>query len=416
MAKENWDDHDRSGRYTARDLAKNYLNSCVPNAILFTYGDNDTFPLWYVQEVEGFRTDVRVVNLSLLGTYWYIDQMKKKAYDSEPVPFSMASEKYEQGKRDVLPVLDRYKDPIVLKDVMDFIASEDPRAFIEAQDGEKMNYIPGQKIAIMIDSAKVVNSGQMRKDRIDSLESAIVFDLDRKYITKSDMMVLDLLANFNWDRPVYFASSVGTENYMNLQNYFQLEGFAFRLVPFKSIHQNEDIGYVNTDILYDNVMNRFVWGRMNEPDVLIETYNLRVLSLMNVRGVFIRLTNALLEENKKEKAIAVLDRMIQLTPHSQIPYDYTIIPAAEAYYILGQNDKANKIIETLSESYVSEIEYYMSLTGSYARFVSYDTKVAMSVMQELVSLTEKYNQKLFEKISVKFQSYVQKYMGSPQSK
>ncbi len=417
MAKENWDDHDRSGRYTARDLAKNYLNSCAKDAILFTYGDNDTFPLWYVQEVEGFRTDVRVVNLSLLGTDWYIDQMKKKAYDSDPVPFSYTSDKYEQGKRDVLPVLDRYKEVVSLKDVMDFVGSNDPRATVEAQDGTKMNYIPGQNVAILVDSLKIIKSGIVKREMLDSIVPAIVFNINKKYVTKSDMMVLDLIANFNWDRPIYFASSVGTENYMNLQNYFQLEGFAYRLVPFHTASVDGDFGYVNTDILYDNVMNKFVWGRMNEPDVLIEAYNLRVLSIMKVREVFVRLAGALMKENKNAKAIEVLDRMIKLTPHKQIPYDYTMVPIVEMYYKLGQNAKANQIIETLAKSYESDIEYYQSLKGKYAGYVAYDTKVAMSVMQELVSLTEKYKQdKLFESISTKFDSYLQKYMGSPQSK
>jgi len=417
MAKENWDDHDRSGRYTARDLAKNYLNSCAPNAILFTYGDNDTFPLWYVQEVEGFRTDIRVVNLSLLGTDWYIDQMKKKAYDSEPVPFSFSSDKYEQGIRDILPVMDRYKEVVLLKDVMDFVGSNDPRATVEAQDGTKMNYIPAKNVAIIVDSVKVRNSGLVKKELFDSIVPAIVFNIDKKYVTKSDMMVLDLLANFNWDRPIYFASSVGTENYMNLQNYFQLEGFAYRLVPFRTIPENEDFGYINTDILYDNVMNKFVWGRMYEPDVLIETYNLRVLSIMKVREVFVRLAHALINENRKEKAIEVLDRMIKITPHNQIPYDYTMIPAAESYYKLGQTEKANKIVSTMVNSYMADLEYYLNQKGDYALYVAYETKVAMSVMQELVTLTDTYKQdKLFENLSTKFEAYVQKYMGSQQSK
>jgi len=417
MAMQNWDDHDRSGRYTARDLAKNYLSSCAPNAILFTYGDNDTFPLWYAQEVEGFRTDIRVVNLSLLGTDWYINQMKKKAYESEPVPFSFTSEMYEQGTRDVLPVLDRSKEVVLLKDVMDFVASNDPRATVETQDGGKMNYIPAKNVAVLVDSLKVIKSGMVKKEMIDSIVPAIVFNIDKKYVTKSDMMVLDLIAHFNWDRPVYFASSVGTENYMNLQNYFQLEGFAYRLVPFRTAPENEDIGYVNTDILYDNMMNKFVWGRMYEPDVLIETHNLRVLSIMKVRETFLRLANALIKENKNEKAIEVLDRMIKVTPHAQVPYDYNMPPVAEAYYKLGQIDKANKIIETLATVYESNLDYYLSLKGNYSISASYDTKISMSVMQELVSLTEKYKQEeLFFKISRKFDVYVQNYMSKQPKK
>lgn len=417
MAKENWDDHDRSGRYTARDLAKNYLNSCAPNAILFTYGDNDTFPLWYVQEVEGFRTDVRVVNLSLLGTDWYIDQMKKKAYESAPVPFSFSSDKYEQGTRDILPVLDRYKETVMLKDVMDFVASDDERTKVEAQDGEKLDYIPAKNVAILVDSLEVIKSGMIKPEMQDSVLKAIGFSISKRYVTKSDMMVLDLVANFKWKRPVYFAASVGTENYMNLQDYFQLEGFAYRLVPFNTKNENGDIGYINTDILYDNLMNKFVWGRMNEPDVLIENYNIRVLSIMKVRDVFLRLAEALISEGKNQKAIEVLDRMIELTPNYQLAYDYFMVPVAETYYKLEQPDKAKAIIDQLTETYTDNLNYYLSLEGDYARSVAYETKVGMSVMQELVTLTEKYKQEeLYESITSKFNIFLEKYMGSTQSK
>ncbi len=417
MAKENWDDHDRSGRYTARDLAKNYLNSCAPNAILFTYGDNDTFPLWYVQEVEGFRTDVRVVNLSLLGTDWYIDQMKKRAYDSAPVPFSFTSDKYEQGTRDILPVIERSKDPVLLKDVMEFVASDDERTKVGTQGGEKMDYIPAKKVVIPVDSAKVVNLGIVKGKMIDSILPAIGFMIDKRYVTKSDMMVLDLLANFNWDRPVYFASSVGDENYMGLQNYFQLEGFAYRLVPFRTTNADGSAGYIDTDILYDNLMNKFTWGRMNEPDVLIENYNIRVLTIMKIRDVFYRLANALIKEGKNDKAEKVLDRIVELTPNEKLPYDYFMVPITEAYYKLNKTEKANALINQLADIYKDNLTYYLSLKGSYAGAVSYETKVGMSVMQELVKLTEEYKQdKLYEKLTAEFDILLQKYMGSQQSK
>ncbi len=417
MASENWDDHDRSGRYTARDLAKNYLNSCAPNAILFTYGDNDTFPLWYVQEVEGFRTDVRVVNLSLLGTDWYIDQMKKKAYDSEPVPFSFTSDKYEQGTRDYLPVLEKFKDPVLLKDVMEFVALDDEQSKVGIQGGESLNYIPAKKVVIPVDSLKAVNSGMVNNKMIDSILPAIGFVINKRYVTKSDMMVLDLVANFNWDRPIYFAASVGSDNYMGLQSYFQLEGFAYRLVPFRTINDDGNIGYVNTDILYDNLMNKFVWGRMNEPDVLIENYNIRVLGIMKIRDVFYRLADALIKEGKNEKAEKVLDKIVNLTPNNQLPYDYFMVPIAEGYYKLNKTEKANALIKEIADVYTGNLAYYLSLEDSYASAVAYETKVGMSVMKEIVELTENYKQEeLFETLTAEFDVLLQKYMGSEQSK
>ncbi|MEN8121180.1 MAG: DUF2723 domain-containing protein [Bacteroidota bacterium] len=417
MAKENWDDHDRSGRYTARDLASNYLNSCAPNAILFTYGDNDTFPLWYAQEVEGIRTDVRVVNLSLLGTDWYIYQMTKRAYDSAPVPFSFSRDQYRQGIRDLLPVVERIQRYVPLKDVMNFVGSDDAKTKVQANDGSEMNYLPAKLLQISVDSAKVMNNGLVGLQDTARLLKSIDFNLTKKYVTKSDMMVLDLLGNFNWDRPVYFASSVGTDNYMDLQEYFRLEGFAYRLMPYKTKNENGDIGDINTDILYDNLMNKFKWGRMNEPDVLIDHYNTRVLSIMKIRDVFARLAKELLSENKKEKAIEVLDRIVEITPHSTLSYDYFMVPIAELYYQANEIDKANKIVNKLAGIYEEDLNYYLSLKKPYSAAVGYETRVAMSVMQELVSLTETHKQdEIFERISENFDILFQKYIGSEQSK
>jgi MFS family permease len=417
MAKENWNDHDRSGRYTARDLAKNYLSSCAHDAILFTFGDNDTFPLWYVQEVEGFRTDIRVVNLSLLGTDWYINQMKKRAYDSDPVPFSYTSDKYIQGTRDIVPVVERSKEVFLLKQIMDFVGSDDQKTKVETQGGDFLNYVPATNVAIIVDSLKAIHSGLVKPELVDSMVKFVQFKITNQYLTKSNMMVLDLVANFNWDRPVYFALSVGKENYMNLQDYFRLEGFAYRLIPIKTVNPSGDVGYVDTDILYDNLMNKFVWGRMNEPDVLIDENVLRVISIMKIREVFYRLADALIVENKTDKALKVLDKMMILTPNSQIPYDYLMIPVAEAYYRTNHIEKANQIINIMADMYSDDLNYYLNFKGTNAALSAYESKVAMSILQELMNLTEKYKQeKQYKSLSAKFEALLQRYMSSPQSK
>ena len=411
MAKENWDDHDRSGRYTARDFAANYLNSCAPNAIIFTYGDNDTFPLWYAQEVEGIRTDVRVVNLSLLGTDWYIYQMTKRAYESAPVPFSMSRDKYRQGVRDYLPVLPKLNRYIDLKEVVKFIASDKKQSKVQLQDGSFMDYVPTELLYIPADSAKVVNNGTITPEEAKNLVDTIKFKLNKKYITKSDMMVLDLLGNFNWDRPIYFATSIGTDNFFGLQDYFRLEGFAYRLVPYKTKSKNGEIGDINTDILYENLMNKFKWGRMNQNDVLIDHYNQRVISIMQIRNVFARLASALLKENKKEKAIAVLDRIVELTPNNQLPYDYNMLPIAEAYYNAGEMEKANKLVKELARIYKHDLNYYLNLPPQFIGSVNYEIQIGMNVMQQLTGLTEKYHQEdLFEEISTDFDLLYQKYI------
>jgi len=417
LVSENWDDHDRSGRYTARDLAKNYLNSCAANSILFTYGDNDTFPLWYVQEVEGYRTDVRVVNLSLLGTDWYINQMKQRAYNSEPVRFSFTPDKYRQGTRDILPVLDRINKTVELKKVMDFVESDDDQTRVQASDGEFMNFIPVKSVVMPVNIKNAIKSGIVSIKDTAKFVHEINFSINKNYISKSDMMVLDLLANYNWDYPIYFAASVGTDNYLNLQDYFQLEGFAYKLVPLKTRNESGDIGNIDTDILYENVMNKFVWGRMNEDDVLIENYNKRVLSIMKVRDVFVRLANKLYEKGEKEKAVKVLDRIVELTPHKQIPYDYNMLPVAEAYYKNNKPEKANKIIKKLVDVYKDELNYYLKLDDKMAATVNYEIRISMSVIQELVNLTEVYKQdELNTEINTSFETLFQIYISKEQNK
>ncbi|MCD6367393.1 MAG: DUF2723 domain-containing protein, partial [Bacteroidales bacterium] len=250
MASENWDDHNRSNRYTARDIAYDYLNSCEPNAILFTNGDNDTFPTWYAQEVEGIRTDVRIVCLPYLTTEWYIDQMKRQAYESAPVPFSMTKEQYALGKRDYVPVYERLNKPVDLKEVIKFVASDNPKTKLETQGGENIDYFPAKNFVIPVDKEKVLSSGTVKQKDANKIVDNIQWKLKANYIGKSDMMILDLLANNDWERPIYFVS-VGSGNSTNLTDYFQLDGFAHRFVPIKTKFSYSSSGRIDTDILYD---------------------------------------------------------------------------------------------------------------------------------------------------------------------
>ncbi|MBE9511755.1 MAG: DUF2723 domain-containing protein, partial [Bacteroidetes bacterium] len=235
MAFENRDDHDRSGRYTARDFAGNYLNSCAPNAILFTNGDNDTFPLWYAQEVEGIRTDVRVVNLSYLGGDWYIDQMRAKAYESDPVPFSLKNEKYIQGTRDIVLFNEKIDGYYDLKELMDFVASDGRKTKTRSPfaRGELLDFFPTKKFLLKIDSANVMNTGTVPVRLAGNILKEMKWEYPSELVYKNDLLVLDLLANNNWNRPIYIAITVPGSAYMGLENYFQVEGLAYRIVPVK---------------------------------------------------------------------------------------------------------------------------------------------------------------------------------------
>lgn len=247
MGAEGWDDHNRSYRYTSRDFATDYLNSCAPNAIIFTNGDNDTFPLWYAQEVEGVRTDIRIVNLSLLNTDWYVDQMKRQAYNSPPVPFKLTRDKYIQGTRDYIPYAKGAsgEDPVVeLKDVFDFITSDDPRT--KHPRAPDLNYLPTKRVRISVDRNAVIKNGVVAAKDTAKIVNEIVWEIPKSYVMKADLMILDLLAHNDWTRPIYFAVTVGSDGYMGLENYFQLEGLSYRFVPIQTQNADGQIGRVGT--------------------------------------------------------------------------------------------------------------------------------------------------------------------------
>lgn len=413
MAKEGWDDHDRSHRYTARDFAHNYLNSCAPNAIIFTNGDNDTFPLWYAQEVEGIRTDIRVVNLSLFNTDWYIDQMIRKAYESDPIPYSLTHDKYVQGTRDVVYLMDdpRLKDFVNLKDIINFIASDDAKTKL-SQD-RSLDYSPTRNFRIPVDSAKVVELGIVKQKDASQILKNIDWRLNKSYVLKSELMVLDMLAHNDWKRPIYFAITVGQDSYLKLEDFFQLEGLAYRLVPIQTKNPDGQIGRIDTEIMYDNMMNNFKWGGINDERVYLDENNLRMT--MNLRNNFARLAEALINENKKDSALKVLDKCLEIMPNSTVPYNYFNIGIADGYYKLGNNEKANEIVNILVKSTEQELNYYISLDSKFTASVDYDLQRAMMVMRELARITEAYKQSdLSKSINESFTKYYSLYSNTPQ--
>jgi hypothetical protein len=392
MARENWDDHDRSGRYTTRDFAYNYLNSCAPNAILFTNGDNDTFPLWYAQEVEGIRTDVRVVNLMLLGMDWHIDQMKRKAYHSDTLPISLTHNKYINGTRDYVYVQETLKQTVDIKDIIDFISSDLPQAKIETSSGEKFNYIPTRNFRIRVDSAVVLKNGTVSAKDKDKIVPAIEWTYSRNSMSKSALIVLDILANNNWVRPIYFAS-LGHEGTLGLEDYMQLEGFAYRLVPIKSQSiGNYEAGRIASDLLYDNLMNKFRWDGLNDPKVYLDDFHVKTTSIIRIRTRFSQLAEELLAQRDTAKAIQVLDRCIELTPHEKIPYDHTIIQIANAYYKGKQTEKANDLVNRLGDIYIEKLDFYLDQKEGFISSINDDIIYAFQVLQNLVMISKNFDQ------------------------
>ena len=357
MAAEGWDDHDRSDKYTARDFAKNYLDSCEKNAIIFTNGDNDTFPLWYVQEVEGYRTDVRVINLSLLNTDWYIDQAKRAAYDGQPVPFSLTQDQYRRGTRDYVFIKEEWANAYHdLRKVMDFVKSDHNSTKIPVSSGEMMNYLPTDKFSISVDSATVIENGTVGLDFAEQIPERMEWNIKKGAVLKSKLMILDLLAHNNWIRPVYFAITVGNDHYMNLEDYFQLEGLAYRVTPIKR-KSEEGTGWINVEKMYDNLVNKFQWGNMEKEGVYMGEQVQRMST--NYRSNFARLAKLLAQQGDTLRAIKTLDRCMEVMPPNKIEVDYFSVYLADAYYKAGGTEKANNLMRILINKYTSEIEWYI---------------------------------------------------------
>ncbi len=392
MAKENWRNHDRSGRYTTRDLAADYLESCAPNSILFTVGDNDTFPLWYCQEVEGIRTDVRVVNLMLLNADWYIDQMKRKAYDSDPVPFSLTHMQYIHGTRNYIYIIERLRQYTDLKTVVDFEASDDPKTKTLQNDGERIDYLPTRMFSLPVDTALVVANGTVSRKDAHLMVSPLNWQLKRSSIGKSEFMTLDLLAYNKWNRPIYF-DAAGNEGTVGLDDYLQLDGFAWRIVPIATPGRSYlNYGRIDSRILYDNLMNKFKWGRMNAPDVFIDAYTNRTIAVMKIRNVFNRLADQLIQEGKRDSALKALDRCVELMPNEKVPYDMFTLETVGLYYRIGQTEKANALLIGFSKITEDDLAYYLSLGANFRKLVEYETSVSFQILQNMVTLAKQFNQ------------------------
>src|SRR5699024_7395663 len=270
LATENWDDHDRSEKFLARDMAKNYLNSCAPNAILFTFGDNDTYPLWYAQEVEGFRTDVRVVNLSLLGSDWYMKQMMKKVNDADALPLNIDPDKIKDGVRDVIYYQDRGIDHHVdIEDLLKVMLSDNPSNQAQLQTGDFVNILPAKKMRFKVDKEQVIKNKVVPAEWNDSIADVMEWEYNQNHVTRAELSILSLLANNDWERPIYFTITTPETSYIGLDKYLVSEGFALRLMPVDmGLEEGEPASIINTEASYKNIMNNYSWGNIDRKSVV----------------------------------------------------------------------------------------------------------------------------------------------------
>jgi hypothetical protein len=411
MASENWDDHDRSHRYLARDVAFNYLNSCAPDAILFTNGDNDTFPLWYAQEVEGKRTDVRVCNLMLMNTDWYIDQMKRKTYESEPLPVTLPVKKYYDGINNQVFIIEKTKDPVDIATIIDWVNSENKATKVQVSTTEILDIIPTRTIRIPIDAQKVLESGTVKAKDSAKIVPYIDIKLKGNSILKSQLLVLDILAHNNWERPIYFVTGYHNDA-MGLEEYFQLEGLVYRFVPIRSVNNSWlDYGRIDTDILYENMMNRFVWGGANDERVNIDYHHKRTLIVIRARLNYARLAKALAAEGKNEKALSVLDHCMEALPLEKVPYDPYVPDMIEAYFDAGASDKAVEMTMALCDYYYDQLDYFLKQTPYIILSAEYEIQSAIQNTMKTANACEANGKKeLADEISNKLEKYYGRYL------
>ncbi len=361
---QNYDDHNRSGRYAARELGKNYLRSCEKNAVLFTYGDNDTFPLWYAQDVEGFRPDIRICNVTLLSAGWYIDQMRKKVYRSEPLPIKMAPEKYEHDKRNIVFVQEAIDRPVELSQLLNIALSEDDRAKVQTQGGERYSIIPSRKVKITVDKQKVLASGTVTEEEANLIEDSIVFELKGNYIAKNELAILDILANNHWERPIYFDLSVVQTMNLKLEKYLKHEGFAFRFVPV--INRSNHVGSIDSNLLYKRLMDEFEWGGIENPGNLIDDGLQRTVEIVQIKPSFIRLADQLFQEGDTLRSEKVLDRLVEILPYKSFNTSMNDAYVASLYYRLNRIEKGDRTIKQVSDECFEKIEFYLSMGSGYA--------------------------------------------------
>ncbi|WP_303318682.1 DUF2723 domain-containing protein [Flavivirga abyssicola] len=375
LAANNWDDHDRSGKYTAQAMARKYLDSCAENAILFTIGDNDTFALWYAQEIEGYRTDVRVVNTSLFQTDWYIDQMKRKAYESDPIPSQLTHDLYKYGTNDYIVIQPVIKDTLEVKQFLDFVGSDNPKTkyrYVLQQKGVDLSqvrsqdlnatYLPTEFLRIPVNKQNALKSGIVKSEDADKIVPYIDIKIKGGALYKNRLLMLDIVANNEWKRPIYFTGgSFGDDDYIWMKDYLQLDGMCYKLVPIKTPVDRAnpfDMGRVDSDLMYEKV-KKWNWGNSGSPDIYHDVETRK--NSITYRGNLARLIETLINEEKLDKAEEIADLAMNNMPVEYFGYYTLLEPYISAYYEVGNKEKAQRLFKDVAKKYQENLSYYSSL-------------------------------------------------------
>ncbi len=410
MAAQNWDDHDRSNRRTAVEMACNYLNSTGPNGILITHGDNDTFPLWYAQEVENVRPDVRIVNTSLLGTDWHIDQMKWAVNESAPLPLSVGPEQYLYGTNEYIPIYDTRGEVTSISDVMSLFRN--PKVKAPMTSGRRVDYIASRKISIPVNRDNVIRSGILDAKFADRIPDSIVITIpkDKDMLTKPELFMLDLLSNYQWDRPINMLNMGGDIN-IGIKEYLEHEGYSFKFVPIRSKTSSTSAGFVDTDELYRKMTQVYKWDAVSAGNYFIDYQNMYThLGVLSLRSLFVTAANTFIKAGENDRALEMLDKCQEVTKHfplETVPLnfsgnDYMVVSMVEDYYKLGQGDKARELGMRMAEQLLVSASFYggfydvaqeeFELVGNYIYFLADemrkggDAELAKSLTDSFLSM------------------------------
>jgi hypothetical protein len=400
MASQEWDDHDRSQKTLARDIAKDYLNSCAHNAILFTGGDNDTYPLWYAQEVENVRPDIRIIITTLLGTDWFIDDLRRKINESDPVPFSWSADKYQGDKRDYVYYYNPGNIPedkyFNIEDVMQFLGSDNHADQLQMDNGQWINYLPTKHLYIPVDKKTVIANGTVPPEDTGYIVPEVKFTINNNVLMKNDLAELNIIAANHWKRPIYFTSPYLS---LGLNDYLEIDGLTYRLVPYQKTDSAGLFGNLNVNIpfMYDNLMHKFAFGGAQTPGTYFDETNRRELQL--IRSAFTQLAIALAIHHKKDSALQVLRYMDKNILPQNFPYGYTSpgnihdlysTQTAYAYYLAGDTTRAGQIVQDVMHDCEQQLNYYASLGSKLSSDLQQDEQSATYIIQQLQEMKHQF--------------------------
>mgnify|MGYP000416522692 FL=1 len=371
-------------------IGYNYLMTCLPNSIIMNFGDNDTFPLWYNQEVEGVRPDVRIMNTSYLDGSWYIDEMKHRYNESAPVPFSLPQHKYAMAENDFIYVEDVFQEPKPIKQVIDFIRSDAPISRIKLDEQLAVDFIPTRTLLLPVNKENAVKSGIVKPEDAHLMVDTITINLQASSLRKSEMMLLDLLANFDWERPLYVTSPSLVANF-GLQDYLQFDGYAYRLVPIKTTYTDLwNAGRIDTDLLYHNLMEVYRYGNVADPRVYVDTFVNYNFNATNIRIAFARLGAELARRGEKEKAVEVLDYGLEQMPVSQFQYTYQYLPYIRAYYEARATEKGDALFDSYAKNLEEYVDYFLSFPDNRQYLIENQFADKLTALAELHRIAENY--------------------------